>query len=204
MGRQDRPKLGKYGGVTLKQIHIDTETLGIKHTSRLLSIGAVCGASEFYVEVDQTHYTDKFTTCDSTAAWWERQGVFIPTAEQLLSPHAATLELMQFVMDETFGSDDFEVWANSPSFDCAIIRYHCQQFSSNVPWAFWQERDVRTIKNFAKAMRIKTHVPDNPHHALEDAKNQRDLVDGVYAVAASMLNDARNAKFNISRQGAAE
>jgi len=176
------------------QIHIDLETLGIRATSQILSIGACCNDNHFYREIDLSHYDDNFTTDESTAKWWHDRGGFQPTVESV-SPHKALTALGHWITDQLErGQDEFEVWANSPSFDCAILRHHYSQYSLFCPWAFWQERDVRTIKNAARTLRIPLNTKPNPHNALQDALNQQALVNRFYSAVAGYVDTARQSQ----------
>lgn len=174
------------------QIHVDLETLGVKHTSQILSIGAVHGTDTFYREVDTSQYvSEDFTTCDSTLKWWDSRGGFTPS-QDLVSPADAVAYFCKWVariMDE---HEDVEIWANSPSFDCAILRHHLAKTHLSCPWAFWQERDVRTIKNAAKALGVAIRTKKNPHNALKDAQNQQMLVRSFYTTVGESIGMIRN------------
>lgn len=176
------------------QLHVDLETFGIQSTSQVLSIGAVFGEiDEFYVEIDTGYYErhgSQFTINQSTLEWWEKQGGFQPSLTTLDTPMEATKKFVEWVKDVTANTENWTVWANSPSFDCAILQHHMQVFGLSVPWAFWQERDVRTMKSLAQDMRLPIRFPKNPHNALQDAKNQRDLVASCYMTFALKVQQA--------------
>lgn len=59
----------------------------------------------------------------------------------------------------------FTVFANSPSFDCAILTEYYNTLGMTVPWRFWQERDVRTL------IKMTGHKHEKPitHVGKEDA-----------------------------------
>ena len=175
-----------------KQIHIDLETLATSYNAQILSIGAVCGNAEFYIEVDTSLYDDTFAVSESTREWWVSKGGFKPTLLDLFSPGNAINQLADFIAGVVKQERDFEVWANSPSFDCAILRHHFDQHFLPCPWEFWQERDVRTIKNAAKRLRMNLRERSNPHHALQDAKNQQMLVDSFFKTMARDIGLARD------------
>jgi hypothetical protein len=179
--------------VPVPQLHVDLETLDTEASARILSIGAVLDDAEFYLELDQSLYSEKFTKSQRTEAWWAQQGGFAPTTDELVSPGAAIAKLIQFVDRQTLYLDEWEVWANSPSFDCSILRYHMHEFAMRCPWQFWQERDVRTIKNMARQLRLNVREVSNPHNALRDAKNQQALVASVYdTLIAHLHRSAQN------------
>lgn len=176
----------------IKQVHLDLETLDTVNSARILSIGAVCDTVDFYVEVDTTHYSDDFSVSESTLAFWARQGGFRRSEEKLVSPAEAVMLLAEFITGAVGGAKDYEVWANSPSFDCSMLRHHYSAYSLPCPWQFWQERDVRTIKNTARELGLNLRELINPHHALQDAKNQKALVDSFYKTLRRDIGLARN------------
>jgi len=173
------------------QVHIDLETLDTKHTAKILSIGAVCGQEQFYTEIALDHYpeTGHFTISDSTVKWWDEQGGFQPSTVPQ-SPHEAVTSFVRWFDRQDIDSKKLEVWANSPSFDCAILHNHFNYYSVNHPWRFYHERDVRTIKSLATAMRLNIRPYKNPHNALEDAKNQQRFVNSVYQTLAQQCQTA--------------
>lgn len=176
------------------QIHLDLETLGVKHTSQILSIGAVHGTDTFYREIDAYQYNpDDFTMCDSTIKWWTERGGFIPS-QDLVSPADAVAYFCKWVARIMDTHEDVEIWANSPTFDCAILRYHMSKLHLSCPWNFWQERDVRTIKNAAKALGVALRTKKNPHNALKDAQNQQMLVRSFYLTVGESVGLIRDLK----------
>ena len=186
------------------QVHIDLETLGISSTSRILSIGAVCGEDEFYTEIDTLIYNtlppamDKFTFDQSTLDWWEEQGWFQPTLYKLSTPSEAVSNLVVWIGEIMAEKKDVTIWANSPSFDCAILLHHMRVFNITPPWRFYLERDVRTIKSLASDLKLAIRPVQNPHNALQDAKNQQAFVASVFATLAQKVHKANQIPDKLS------
>lgn len=173
------------------QVHIDLETVDTEPTAQLLSIGAVFRDDEFYCEIDRSQYDPLVFTEDAdTIEWWVKQGGFIPTMEAV-SPEQAIRRLVVWMHKVTDGVEDFEVWANAPSFDCAMLTYHFKQFNITQPWEYYQEQDVRTIKRLATRLKLDCRMSKNPHHALTDAKNQRDFVDSVIMTLIAKMSHTK-------------
>lgn len=172
----------------IPQIHIDAETLDTKRSAKLLSLGAVFEDQDFYVEVDHTLYGDAFTTSEGTLDFWARQGGFKVT-QRLLPPGEAIRQLHQWIVgirDSLPGKAELQVWANSPRFDLNILEYHYDKLMPyQLPWDFWEEQDVRTITALSKFLKLPCQKAKPPHHALEDARNQRDFVWSVYSTLAN-------------------
>lgn len=177
----------------MNQFHVDLETLDTAHTSKVLSIGAVFDNDEYYAEVDLEGYppTAPFTTSEATIEWWEKRGGFKPSVRQVF-PFEAVNGLAMWMREVAGGVTDFTVWANSPSFDCAILLHHFAHWDIVPPWKFYQERDVRTAKDLASHLKLGIRIPSNPHNALQDAKNQRDVVTSVYMTLVDRIQLARD------------
>ena len=73
------------------------------------------------------------------------------------------------------------VWANSPSFDCVLLRHAFDQHGVRWPFNYWDERCLRTIKALVyphgDAPRIRIGAA---HGAVADAVSQAVLVAHCY------------------------
>lgn len=143
-------------------VMIDLETWGTRPTSKLRSIGAVWFdpnerssfsellESAFYVHVDCASYSagNVFTTDAATVSWWDKQ----PAAEEIFADGRRPIVYAEDAVQRLF--EDLgrtwrslgRVWANSPTFDCTMLRYHARQFGLLAPWEYYQEMDVRTLR----------------------------------------------------------
>lgn len=175
----------------LNQVHVDLETMDTEHTAKVLSIGAVCGTETFYCEIAQGEYPEiVFTESKETREWWDRQGGFVPTVESV-SPSQAIHSFAVWFNRVTHDVDSVEVWANSPSFDCDILTHHFKYYGINQPWMFWQEQDVRTIKQLSRRLKLSVDMRKNDHNALRDAQNQQRFVDRVTMTLIEFASLAR-------------
>lgn len=156
---------------------LDIETLGIKKGCAILSIGAVCGENSFYAVISPVVGSVEKSTLD----WWHsdkvssdaRTEVFVHsfkkyTLKEALCDFLAFIEVNQ----------PHSFWGNSPEFDFGHIEYWLKYFELEVPWDYWQLRDIRTIKDFVSAgdldaINAKRYIP---HIALEDARKERDIL----------------------------
>lgn len=178
------------------QCHVDLETYDTRDTAKILSIGAVMEDEKFYVEIDQSHYENTpFTESQSTVEWWAAQGGFQPSETDLKSPYEAITKFHVWLRNQTEQLMTWEIWANSPSFDCDILQFHMKHFKLTPPWKFYQERDVRTMHAMAQAMRLGVRKPENPHNALQDACNQRIYVESIYAAVAQHVQLSRETAY---------
>lgn len=72
----------------------------------------------------------------------------------------------------------FNIWGCSPSFDLRILEHHLKKNSMDVPWAYYNERDVRTIRDIInhstfederdKIMPFELRLQSSKHNALYD------------------------------------
>jgi hypothetical protein len=132
------------------------------------------------------------TISPSTVAWHKID----PTRKELLGDYliegldGSVTDIMLAVEDLAAFVDDRNVWANSTSFDCKIIRSLAKEFSKKRKmWSFRQERDFRTMKelfakNFPltyKAVSGGANSKYTAHHALGDCRYQIEVLQGFVA-----------------------
>lgn len=168
-------------------IMLDLETIGLKPGCPILQIGAVA----FTTNLNGVYLTNKFDAAISlpksesmgfvsdpkTIGWWVEQfnagNVFARSnSDDALTPDQALESFNEFIIVNG-GTDDVLMWANSPSFDCAILKAYYDKLGWDVPWKYYNERDFRTAKALAG-------VPDDrwpqftgtKHNALDDAVHQ--------------------------------
>lgn len=165
----------------IRRAMIDIETLGTKPGCVVLEIGIVCNVSNPYdangngadwsasCHVDIAQQPDALID-PATLLWWMRHPVAFDrlTKAQLTGQAVAPTSAIDTLAVMLRGVD--EVWANSPSFDCAILVDFVDRHAGAVPWRYVQERDFRT------ARALHTDVPYVPptdaHSALADALAQ--------------------------------
>lgn len=156
-------------------IMIDLETVGIRPTSGILSIGAVTfseegiALGEFYRKIDLSDSTLLgFTTDSSTMTWWNNQPPSVKDeafsgvdgVRDVLNEFAAFVK--QFYAPK--------VWGNGADFDNVLLKHHYDVMNLKCPWAFTSNRCFRTLKNLYPMIAFEKSTM--PHNALEDAKAQ--------------------------------
>ncbi|MDB5177548.1 MAG: ATPase [Candidatus Saccharibacteria bacterium] len=73
-------------------------------------------------------------------------------------------------------------WANSPQFDFSILQPLYRIAGRSFPWAYWQERDIRTLG--AVHSDVKRPKPALAHSAASDAEAQALWVQRIFAKIA--------------------
>ena len=154
---------------------LDIETLGTNPNAIVLSIGAVFftkgGLKEtFYVELNKEDQVSRGRrSTPSTVEWWNTRGIPIP-GDASCNNTVVLKQLQEFINDgQIFHGKDVKVWGNGSSFDVTIMEHLFSIYNIEAPWKFFNVRDVRTIVDLYPKCRPRE---ENPHHALEDAKNQ--------------------------------
>lgn len=161
---------------------IDLETYDTRPEAIVLSIGislfdpndtAAPPVQGYYGVLDITSQIDAGrTTSQSTLDWWSQQS---PEARTVLT---ATKKPVVAVLKKVTSSIDWSqiggVWGNGASFDNAMLKSLWADFGMELPWAFWLDRDQRTIKALYEARFGKISFPrEGVHHnALDDAMHQ--------------------------------
>lgn len=163
------------GLAVMSDVMIDTETLGTKPGSAILSIGAVMfgidGVGErFYAPIQLSSCADVGLAIDpATVQWWMRQN---DEARAAAFPDTAT-PIWRVLVDF---SNWFNVqgakypWCHGAGFDVPLLDAAFKACGLKSPWEFWNVRDTRTLYDLVGVKvdrRAGTH-----HHALDDAINQ--------------------------------
>lgn len=170
----------------MSHIMVDLETLSTRTNARILSIGAVKfnTAQGVYAEFYRAVYAPPieqlrlfntaggFDVSHSTLEWWGGQS---EEARKVFNdPDALFIDsaLMAFTSWALHHDDkkDVKLWGNGASFDNAILSTAYALCGLEQPWAFWNDRCYRTVKNLHKDvpfLHTGTH-----HNALDDAISQ--------------------------------
>lgn len=167
---------------------LDLETMGKGPNAAIATIGCVkvehgTIADEFYARVSLASAMQYGLAMDaSTVQWWLRQseearneitgvdGEILPTA---------LINLALFMGDIDEPNKTALVWGNGPSFDNAILANAYTAIRRHPPWAYWNDRDMRTLLAlYPEAKQIE--FEGIKHHALHDARHEaRQLVAGL-------------------------
>lgn len=154
-----------------RRVMVDIETLGTEPGCVILSIGAVEFDAdelgrEFYESVDVESCEDVGLEIDAgTLHWWLDQD---DNAREVLTGGRDLEDALRQFNRFLNGFD--EVWANSPTFDCAILEAAYEAVGFRIPWEFWELRDHRTLKELPGAAELEQEGTE--HDALDDARHQ--------------------------------
>lgn len=186
-------------GDQVNDFSIDTETLGVRPDAAILSIGVVqfdrdTGklGKKFYVEIDIDSAIASGSISGSTLAWWIEQS---PRAKQLfakdrqeqkVSLATALHQLRTFFLDAPAGKagPDQYVWGNGATADITWLEnaYLKGSVGLEVPWKFWNIRDMRTAVDMSGVDPKNWPFPNNAvaHNALDDAARQAQIIAAAF------------------------
>lgn len=172
----------------MNEVMIDIETMSTKTNATILTIGAIKfrhddlkgkrpkieDMTTFYTRITMESCAENdFDICEETKDWWEKQteqAYFeaVLNKEGRIHIKDALMMLCDFVSDcEIF-------WAQGISFDYPILEYAMKKFGIQVPWKFWNLRDLRTILAITNVSlrSIKRRCALTEHNALNDCYTQ--------------------------------
>lgn len=151
-------------------IVLDLETLGTKHDSEILEIGAVsicedrlCLAFNAFIKLDQTIRIDR-----DTLSWWLTQGESLAkTLEKGILPlRDALIRFNEFLKN----SHEYVLVGNGSTFDITILESAYERAGVENPTSFRQYRDLRTYEDaFELVTGRKASKKKAVHSAYEDA-----------------------------------
>tara|TARA_R110000782_G_scaffold19035_1_gene51709 strand:- start:1638 stop:2180 length:543 start_codon:yes stop_codon:yes gene_type:complete len=172
----------------MKDLMLDIETMGTSTSAAIMSIGA-CYFDPLTGEIGDTFHEQVDISTNgmidaSTVIWWMKQG---DDARSKFYDNGKAKSVGEVLYSfAKFIKKNTKVWGNGIAFDNVIIRnaFDHPSFSGEAPWAFWNDRDVRTIVDLGQVIGIdpKRDFPFEgvKHDALADAIHQAKYVSAIY------------------------
>ena len=175
-------------------IMIDIETLSTDNNASILTIGAVKFfrtnfkiTSKFYKRITQesNKYYDRHFN-ENTINWWNTQD---EQAKKEIFENKDRINLSTALQElSIFCRGARAIWANGICFDINILESAYEACNLDVPWKFWNIRDVRTIYDIADVnlnnFKRQNNLLDNHHNALDDCETQllcfKQAMDNLY------------------------
>lgn len=185
----------------MNNVMIDIETLGTGHHATIISVALAVFelatgkvAAEKYIRINWKEDCEiRGGKIDpATVTWWLKQStearVELITGDDQILPDDALMQVFEFIRKHCDEGPVY-VWSKSPSFDLSLIKdaaERCCIPASEIPWQFWNERDVLTIEGIAALLSIPLPYGKNDvtHHALGDVRGQ---IRNVTAVMSALL-----------------
>lgn len=170
----------------MKDIMLDIETMGTSTSAAIMSIGA-CYFDPLTGKIGETFHEQIDISTNgkidaSTVIWWMKQD---DDARSKFYDNGKADNIKDVLFDfTTFVKKNSKIWGNGIAFDNVIIRNAYDALKSQAPWAFYNDRDVRTMVDLGQAIGIdpKRDFPFEgvKHDALADAIHQAKYVSAIY------------------------
>lgn len=152
---------------------LDLETVSTEKEALILSIGyaivkdgEIVNMGEIRPRMEQQ--PNRHVSFD-TIRWW-LDGTKADAQRHLSSIEEydvdVALEVFRAAVECHGDWSKVRVWGNSPNFDCDILAGLYRAMGKEVPWKFYNERDMRTLRDMHKHDRT---VPKIAHSAMWDA-----------------------------------
>lgn len=172
-------------------VMIDLETLGIAQDAIFPIIGACIFSPStgvitdtFYAHINQADQQALGrTTTPATIDWWKKQSD--AAKREITKPGRPFKD----VMDEfsAFLPAKCVVWGNGATFDISILENAFRMLDMQIPWMFWDVRDVRTLNDLASRLPKPKRVEKGQfkfegvaHNAADDARHQATYVSAMW------------------------
>lgn len=170
----------------MNNIMLDIETLSTDFDAVIISIGAVrfdlstgIKGDTFYRKIDKQSCVDVGLKINpDTVDWWMNQDEkarqeFLSKSDRI-SISDALIELSEFILKEDF------VWSNGASFDLVILRSAYKACQIDLPWEFYNEKDVRTLAGLVPEVKENEPFVGVKHHPVSDCIHQIKYCSKVY------------------------
>ena len=183
----------------MNHVMLDLETMGQGNNAAIVAIGAVffepttgeIGAS-FYQTIDLESAAKYGEIDPSTVLWWLKQSDEARDEITRLDTYSLPDALAEFTqwIEQIENFKARIVWGNGSSFDNVIIENAFEAVRYKKPWAFCNDRDVRTVVELGRTLKGFDPKKDMPfegtaHNALDDAIHQAKYVSAIYKALAS-------------------
>lgn len=164
-------------------IVLDLETLSTQPNAVIASIGAVAltasggFVSEFHVPITTGNFRQCHRhVCAKTVEWWEQQSeeakLASVKAPNPTLPHPALQAFIAWVHEHA-DPKKVKVWGNGSSFDNVILSSLFADYPElERPWAYWNDRDMRTVLDLNPAAKDVGPFEGVKHNALHDARHE--------------------------------
>lgn len=179
---------------------VDIETLGISIPTPILTLGYVildfAGQTINPVTTGLIHFDPlqcAGTPEAATVLWWKQQSAEARHEAFEETPDADPLGMFE----NLFKCYRFDyLWGKSPDFDFGHMAAQLKAVGHEVPWNYWQLRDIRTVEGFGiqyqglhpifQEFQFLTGMHKTAHSALDDAINEAATLAGAVLQIAGL------------------
>jgi len=175
-------------------VMLDLETLGTRPGDAVISIGAVFFDREtkstgigFHAKLDieQLLSAGAGVTAGTLGFWFGQEDAARKEffGEDQINVATVLMAFAEFLTAGEGGvNKGVKVWGNGASFDCVLLRETYARFGMEPPWAWWNDRCFRTLKNeeVDKGKGMEPEFDGVKHDAFADARHQAKWLINMY------------------------
>jgi len=166
------------------EISFDFETLSLDRDACILSLGAVRFDREtgelgrrFYAVAEIQNQPDAVIDA-GTVEWWMRQSADAQAG--IFGPGVTRLSLKQLLIEFHAYAQGAEWFWCRGNKDAEWMQSACQRCGLELPWAYWQVCDQRTLTNLFQAYVSPEESTGVAHNALDDAVRQAQALIDIF------------------------
>src|SRR3546814_3238144 len=151
----------------------------------------VCSSDLFY-PLDPQIKAGRVVDAD-TIIWWmtqpdEARRHFLECASDDPEELPALLKNLEMMFRDLTKNRPYKIYANSPNFDCTIMKSLYNDHGMTIPCDFRKERDLRTLCSMAginakEVAKVSGFVPHNAYRSEEHTSELQSLMRISYAVS---------------------
>ena len=157
---------------------IDLETMGIRPSSCIVSIGAAFFNEHQVISMFHTPVSLKssmdlgLTTDQSTVDWWMKQSAEARSSWQQEDAPPLERALTEFNawIKEHARPSQVRPWGNGADFDLVLLKSSFDAINADPPWKYYNHRCFRTMKSMFTITEVQREGVH--HNALDDALHQ--------------------------------
>lgn len=183
----------------MNHVMLDLETMGQGNNAAIVAIGAVFFepttgeiGDTFYRKIDLESAAQYGEIDPNTVLFWLKQSDEARaeiTSNDTVELKHAIVDFSVWLHAKCERINNRVVWGNGSSFDNVILSNAFKAVGYEKPWAFWNDRDVRTVVELGRTLKGFDPKRDMPftgtaHNALDDAIHQAKYVSAIYKALA--------------------
>jgi len=172
----------------MPDLFIDVETAGKSDRAAIISIGMqFCNirtgekGPTFYAQISPISALQYGEKDESTMAFWNSSKT-TPEARREAFGGTKTApqvgaEVISFVKTQPY----IKPWGNGSIFDVTIMQHWFRMLGIEIPWNFWDARDLRTLLDIAGMNKKSVPFEGTEHVAIDDVMHEVELACAAYA-----------------------
>ena len=172
-------------------IMLDIETLSTAKNAAILQIamqqfcpktGELFDSINVKFDAEEVFNDNRFDKSYSTTIdfWHKKMNETVRNQVWYEDERLSLQQGLQKIYDFVKSIPQAKIWGNGPAFDLAIVANALSTFNFQIPWAYYNERCVRTITNIDREYSKSIPFEEGEKHdALNDCKHQIKVISSI-------------------------